>query len=416
MPAHRIDCLVIGAGQAGLGVSRELATRGVEHLVLEQGRIGDSWRSQRWDGFALNSPAWMNRLPGDAAPVDPDGFSSAPEFVLGLERYAFSQRLPVREGVTVRALDRAPAGDGISVATDEGVFEARAAVVASGGARVPRVPAMAAALPGSILQLHTAGYRRAADLPDGAVLVVGGGQSGVQIAEDLLAAGRRVLLATSAAPRVPRRYRGRDSFAWLVDDGYFDERRDQTTPRPNPQISGGAGGHTLSYQELERLGAALVGGVAGLSGARVRFRDDLARNVTFADDASAALRARIDAHIARRGLDAPTPEPDAADEPYPRRALPQGPGELDLRRAGVGTVVWATGFDGATGFVRAPVLGERGQLLNRHGATALPGLFVVGQSWLRTRRSSSIYGVIADAPHVAELVMDRLAERGRVAA
>src|SRR4029453_15352537 len=122
MPAHRIDCLVIGAGQAGLGVSRELATRGVDHLVLEQGRIGDSWRSQRWDSFALNSPGWMNRLPGDAASVDPDGFASAPEFVLGLERYAFSQRLPVREGVTVRALDRAPAGDAISVATDEGVF------------------------------------------------------------------------------------------------------------------------------------------------------------------------------------------------------------------------------------------------------------------------------------------------------
>ena len=416
MPAHRIDCLVIGAGQAGLGVSRELVTRGVEHLVLEQGRIGDSWRSQRWDSFALNSPAWMNRLPGDAAPVDPDGFPSAAQFVLGLERYAFSQRLPVREGVTVRALDRAPAADSISVATDEGVFEARAAVVASGGARVPRVPAMGAALPASVLQLHTAGYRRAADLPDGAVLVVGGGQSGVQIAEDLLVAGRDVFLATSAAPRVPRRYRGRDAFAWLVDDGYFDERRDQTTPRPNPQISGTAGGRTLSYQHLEGLGAVLVGGVAAIDGTRLRLREDLARNVVYADDASTALRARIDAHIARAGIDAPGPDLDPADEAYPRHRLPQGPRELDLRRAGVTTVIWATGFDAATSFVRAPVLGERGKIAHREGATNVPGLFVLGQSWLRTRRSSSIYGVIADAPHVAELVMGRLAERRRLAA
>jgi putative flavoprotein involved in K+ transport len=416
MPAERIDTVVIGAGQAGLGVSRELAGRGVEHVVLEQCRIGETWRSQRWDAFALNSPAWMNRLPGDATPERPDEFSSAPQFVVGLQRYAFRHRLPVRERVAVRSVDRGSTDDWLLVATDEGVLQARSVVVASGGANVPRLPATARSLPGSIFQLHTAAYRNAGELPAGAVLVVGGGQSGVQIAEDLLHAGRRVFLATSTVGRLPRRYRGRDSFAWLVDDGFFDEPRENPTAGPNAQISGAAGGHTLSYQHLERLGAVLLGGVADMSGSRVRLRDDLARNIVFADAASAALRSRIDAHIARSGADAPPADADPADEPYPMHSIPQTPGDLDLRRAGVATVIWATGFDPGTGFVRPPVVGERGHIAQRDGATAVPGLFVIGQPWQRSRRSGTIYGVIADAPHVAGLVARRLEPRRRIAA
>lgn len=415
MPAERIDTLVIGAGQAGLGVSSELVRRGVEHVVLEQGRIGETWRAQRWDAFALNSPAWMNRLPHDAEPVRPDEFPSAPQFAIGLERYAFAQRLPVRQGVAVRSVDRGSTDDSLTVATDEGVLEARAVVVAS-GARVPRVPGMAPALSRSILQLHTADYRSARDLPAGAVLVVGGGQSGVQIAEDLLRSGRDVLLATSAVGRLPRRYRGRDSFAWLVDDGFFDEPRADRTAAANPQISGAAGGHTLSYQHLERHGAVLLGGLAGVAGSRLRLRDDLGVNIRFADAVSDLLRARIDAHIARSGANAPAQEVDPADEPYPIRSIPRTPSELDLRRAGVATVIWATGFDFDTRFVRPPVVGERGEILQRDGATAMPGLFVIGQPWLRSRRSGTVYGVVADAPHVADLVSQHLARRRPVAA
>jgi putative flavoprotein involved in K+ transport len=416
MPVDRIDSLVIGAGQAGLGVSRELVARGFDHLVLEQGRIGETWRSQRWDAFALNSPTWMNLLPGDAAPARPDEFPSAPQFATGLERYAFRHRLPVREGVTVRSVDRGPSDDWLAVATSEGVLHARSVVVASGGARVPRIPAIASPLPGSILQLHTAAYRSAAELPAGAVLVVGGAQSGVQIAEDLLAAGREVFLATSPVGRVPRRYRGRDSFAWLADDGFFDERRTDARPAANPQISGVAGGHTLSYQHLEHLGAVLLGGVADVSGSRVWLRDDLAHNIAFADAVSAEQRARIDAHIARSGADAPPPDADSADEPYPVQSIPQTPRQLDLRHARVGTVIWATGFDADTGFVRLPVVGERGEISQRDGATAVPGLFVIGQQWLRTRRSGTVYGVVADAPHLADLITDRLAPPRRLAA
>jgi putative flavoprotein involved in K+ transport len=416
MPVQHIDSVIIGAGQAGLGVSRELVARGIEHVVLEQDRIGETWRSQRWDGFALNSAAWMNRLPGDGAPVRPDEFPSAPEFVVGLERYAFRHRLPVREGVAVRSVDRGSTDDSLLLATDEGLLQARSVVVASGGASVPRVPPMATALSRSIFQLHTARYRNAGELPAGAVLVVGGGQSGVQIAEDLLHAGRQVFLATSAAGRLPRRYRGRDSFAWLVDEGFFDESRTRATAVPNPQISGRAGGHTLSYQYLERLGAVLLGGVADASGSRVRLRDDLEHNIAFADAVSVALRSRIDAHIARSGIDAPPPDEDSADAPYPMSSIPQARRDLDLRRAGVATVIWATGLDPGTAFVHAPVIGERGRIAQRDGATAVPGLFVTGQPWQRSRRSGTIYGVTADAPHVASLVSRRLEAGRRIAA
>jgi putative flavoprotein involved in K+ transport len=416
MPAQRIDTVVIGAGQAGLGVSRELVERGVEHVVLEQGRVGETWRSQRWDAFALNSPAWMNRLPGDVAPLRPDEFPSAPQFVVGLQRYAFRNRLPVREGVAVRSVGRGSTDDSLLVATDAGVLQARSVVVASGGARVPRVPRLARTLSGSILQLHTAGYRHASALRAGAVLVIGGGQSGVQITEDLLQAGRRVFLATSAVGRLPRCYRGRDSFAWLVDEGFFDEPRAEATAGPNPQISGAAGGHTLSYQHLERLGAVLLGGVADMSGSHVRLRDDLAHNIAFADAASAALRSRIDAHIARSGADAPPADADPADKPYPTHLLPQTRRDLDLRRAGVTSVIWATGFDPGTSFIHAPVVDQRGHISQRDGATAVPGLFVIGQPWQRSRRSGTIYGVTADAPHVAGLVSHRLQARPRIAA
>jgi putative flavoprotein involved in K+ transport len=416
MPIESIDALVIGAGQAGLGVSRELRSRGVEHLVLEQGRIGETWRTQRWDAFALNSPAWMNRLPGDIEPADPDAFPSAHEFVAGLQRYAFRHRLPIRQEVSVGSLDLGSTDDFLSVATDEGLIEARSVVIASGGARVPRMPTIASRLPSRVDQLHTAGYRNADDLPPGAVLVVGGGQSGVQIAEDLLHAGREVLLATSAVGRIPRRYRGRDSFAWLVDDGFFDESRPAASAGANAQISGARGGHTLSYQHLESRGAVLLGGVADISGSRVMLRDDLARNIVYADQASAAVRSRIDAHIARSGADAPPPEADPADEPYPMRSIPTSPRELRLRRFGVATVIWATGFDPTTGYIRPPVIDKRGEIIQRDGATAVPGLFAIGQPWLRSRRSSTVYGGVADAPHVANLVTRRLSARRRIAA
>ena len=258
---------------------------------------------------------------GDAAPADPDGFASASQFVLGLERYAFAQRLPVREGVTVRGVAQS-GEDRLSVATDDGAFEARSVVVASGGSSVRRLPAATSSLSRSVVGLHTADYRTPGALPQGGVLVVGGGQSGVQIAEDLLGAGREVFVATSAVGRLPRRYRGRDSFAWLADDGFFDEPPERAMPGPSPQISGAARGHTLSYQHLRRLGAVLLGGVSDVAGERVAFHDDLARNIAFADAAAMAaaiLKARV-ARADRRGRRrARRRRPKAAESTAPSR-------------------------------------------------------------------------------------------------
>ena len=405
-----IDTVVIGAGQAGLGVSHELAARGVDHVVLERGRIGESWRSQRWDSFMLNSPAWMNVLSGDVAPEHPDGFPTAAEFALDLQRYAFRHRLPVREEVEVQNVVIGAPGAHLRVVTDGDAIEARSVIVASGTSK-PRIPPIALSL--SAFQLHAAGYRNADHLPSGRVLVVGGGQSGVQIADDLLDAGREVLLATSKVGRVPRRYRGRDVFAWLDEEGFFDERRGEVPPNANPQLGAR---HTVSYQQLEDRGAVLLGGLERASGSRVRFRGDLAHHIVFADAVSASLRARIDAHIERAGSDAPPAEDDPADEPYRAGPLPDGSCTLDLRSAGVGAVIWATGFDVATRFLPHDVTAERGALPHHEGATAVPGLFVLGHPWLRTRRSGTISGIAADAPHVADLVVRHLATRRRAAA
>jgi putative flavoprotein involved in K+ transport len=407
--AMHIDTVVIGAGQAGLGISHELAARGVDHVVLERGRIGESWRSQRWDSFTLNSPAWINVMPGDAPPEHPDGFPTAAEFALGLQRYAFRHRLPVREEVEVLDVEIGARGARLRVVTDEDAIEARSVIVASGTSK-PRIPPVALSL--SAFQLHAAGYRNADHLPAGRVLVVGGGQSGIQIADELLDAGRDVLLSTSKAGRVPRRYRGRDVFAWLDEEGFLDERRGDAAAGPNPQLGAA---YTVSYQQLEQRGAVLLGGLERADRSRVQFRGDLGHHIVFADAVSAAIRTRIDAHIERTGTDAPSAEDDPADEPYRAGLLPAGSCTLDLRGAGVSAVIWATGFDAATRFLPHDVTGERGALSHHDGATAVPGLFVLGHPWLRTRRSGTISGIAADAPHVADLVVDHLATRRQAA-
>lgn len=408
MPAERVDTLIVGAGQAGLGVSHALAAAGVDQLVLEQGGIGESWRRLRWDSFRLNTPARLNRLPGGPDPVEPDAFPTASEFIVALERQAFRHRLPVRAGVRVRSVTPDPLSGRFRVQTDEGLIVARSVVAASGAARIPRLPPIADHLPADLHQLHTAHYRRPTALPPGGVLVVGGGQSGLQVAEDLLDAGRRVFVATSRVGRFPRRHRGRDVLAWLSEDGYFDAPRPVGRPPRQPQISGVGGGHTISYQALERRGAMLLGRLRDVNGHRLRFDDDLAANAAFADETSAEIRRRIDTYIAGLGIAIGPGEPDPADEPYAPAALPTGPAELDVRAAGISTVIWATGLRADVRWLPAEALDARGEIAHWEGATPIPGLFVVGQPWLRSRRSAMIAGAAHDGPHVAGLVADHL--------
>ncbi|MCU0477783.1 MAG: NAD(P)/FAD-dependent oxidoreductase [Chloroflexi bacterium] len=414
-----LETIVVGAGQAGLAASWHLARRGMEHVVLEREGIGDTWRTQRWDSFTLNTPAWMNRLPGIEADLGPrDGFPSGTAWVAHLEEYAGHFGLPVRTGIEVIALKRIPDGT-FAVRTrgeDEPIL-ARAVIVASGVQREPRIPGLAADLPREILQLHTAQYRSPGMLPPGAVLVVGAAQSGGQIVEDLLDAGRVVHLATSRVPRVRRRTLGRDTLEWLVPAGFMDlptERVADPAERhaPQPLTSGvGRRGHTLSLQWLEARGARLLGRLRAVDGGRLRFDDDLGANIRFGDETSAQATRNIVEGLAAAGLDGGLPplEDDPADVPHPDPDAVHGPTHLDLADAGISTVIWATGFRPSMAWLPAGLLDERGALRHAGGVTAVPGLCALGFPWLRTRGSGIVYGLGRDADAVVTRLTEHLA-------
>ncbi len=410
--------IVVGAGQAGLAASWHLAQRGIEHVVLERGAIGETWRTQRWDTFRLNTPAWMNHLPGVEDDLGPrDGFPSASAWAGHLEAYAAAFDLPVRTGVEVVRLGRRADGTfELGLAGTGETLRTRAVVVASGVQRVPRIPEMAGALPRDVVQLHTSAYRGPGALPDGAVLVVGAAQSGGQIAEDLLDAGRTVHLATSRVARFRRRNRGRDVFEWLVPAGFMDLPVDRLPDpslqfAPQPIISGvGRHGHTLSLQWLGRRGARLAGRLRAIDGGRLLFDDDLGANIRFGDEQSAMSNRLIAEGLAAAGLQAPPLlEDDAADAPHPDPEAVHGPARLDLVSAGISTVIWATGFRASLEWLPRDLLDDRGSVRHVEGVTQVPGLYALGLPWLRTRGSGIIYGVGRDAATVVDHVTAHLA-------
>jgi putative flavoprotein involved in K+ transport len=407
------EVVVIGAGQAGLAVSWHLLRLGVDHAVLEQGTVGDTWRTGRWDSFRLNTPAWANLLPGETGPRGAPGeFHTRDAWVDHLADYARSNGLPVEEGSPVTHLLRLP--DGSFQVTVGGAvprtMQVRAVVAASGMQRVPRLPSIASRVPPTVRTLHSSSYRNAADLPPGGVLVVGSAQSGCQIAEDLLDGGRRVWLAASPAPRTPRRYRGRDIFDWLLDLGFFAQTlSDLPDARmrwwPQPNISGiGPMGHTLSLQAVERQGAVLTGRLVGFDGDLARFAPDLGASIRMGDTTSVGWRERIDAHIKAADIAAPAPEPDDADQPVLDPEAAVGPPHIDLATEGVGCVIWATGFGPDLGWMGIDLRTERGLPVQADGEAA-PGLWFLGIPWMRSRSSGIILGADRDGAHVA----DRLA-------
>ncbi len=313
------DVIVIGAGQGGLGVSYALAQRSIDHLVLEKGLPGETWRSQRWDSFALNTDNATTNMPGmPFHPDRPDSFELTGLLTDYFDRYVSEMALPVCTGVTVTAVHRQ--GDArFTVVSSAGDFSARALVVASGIQNVPEYPAIADHQPEEINKYHTATYRSPAQLDDGAVMVVGGGQSGCQIAEELAAAGRTVYLATSKVGRVRRYYRGRDMLGWWVENGFFaqgvgDLADSSEQYNRQPMISGTEGGHTVSLQALWRSGARLTGRLRRFDGGVAHFDDDLGDNIALGDTSSRRMRGMIDAYIEGAGIDAPQRECDPADD------------------------------------------------------------------------------------------------------
>jgi putative flavoprotein involved in K+ transport len=400
---HYTDCVVIGAGQAGLAMSRCLTDRGVDHVVLERGRVAERWRSERWDSLRLLTPNWQSRLPGFAYEgPDPDGFMTMPEVVTLFERYAASFAAPVRSGVTVTSLARG--GRGFRLQTTQGPWEARAVVVATGYADRPSVPPVAARVPGGILQLAPPAYRRPSQLPEGGVLVVGASASGIQLADELSAAGREVTLAVGHHTRLPRRYRGHDILWWLDRMGVLSESADQvydveiSREQPSLQLIGDPAFRTLDLPRLRARGVRIVGRLLDFEGDVARFADDLVATTAAADIKLASLLQRIDEFVVGQALEV---EPG---EPFEPACLGFAGAEtsLDLRRARVGTVIWATGFRRDYGWLRVPVVDERDEIRHRGGVTPEPGLYVIGLHFLRRRNSTFIDGVGADAAELSD--------------
>ena len=416
--ATAIDVVVIGAGQAGLAASWHLSHRGIEHVVLERGRVGETWRSERWDSFALNTPNWMNVLPGETHSIEPrDAFLTRDALIDRFDAYAAVHRLPIRTSTSVTAVEPDGRPRRLRVTTGEpdvGTFVARHVIVASGGQGRPRLPSLADAIPTSIRQLHSAAYRAPAGLPDGAVLVVGSGQSGVQIAEDLVAGDRRVYLCTSAVGRLRRRQRGRDSLEWLTENGFYDVTPDQLPdPRmlamPIPQISGvGRLGHTVSLQSLADLGVTLLGRPLAVDGARVALDDSLGGNIAVGDRVSAALNGRVERRLRERGAMPPPLEPDPADAPHPDPLSVHGPSVLDLDVAGISTVLWATGFTPAVAYLHVPVLDDAGNPVHDRGAARVPGVHFLGLRWLTDRKSALLLSAASEAAVAVQRVADDL--------
>jgi putative flavoprotein involved in K+ transport len=400
---RRTEAVVIGGGQAGLATSRCLAQYGIDHVVLERGRVGERWRSERWDSLRLLSPNWHTRLPGFRYDgPDPDGYMQVGELVGLLERYARTIDAPVEPNTTVLRVEAS--GPGYRVTTDRGGFEARSIVIATGHCDVPCVPPVAAGLPGDVVQLVPSRYRRASQLPPGGVLVVGASASGVQLADEIHASGRPVTLAVGRHTRLPRVYRGRDIFWWLDAMGVFDETEDDVfdldlaRSQPSLQLVGRPDRATLDLPVLERRGVRLAGRLAAIEGARVRFADDLVAHTAAADARLARLVQRIDIFAARSGLDVEV----GPREPFTPFLWPApAPTTLDLRQAGIRSIVWATGYRRAYPWLRVPVLDERGEIRHAGGVTAAPGLYVLGLYFLRRRNSSFIDGVGQDAMELA---------------
>jgi putative flavoprotein involved in K+ transport len=404
--AGQVEVVIVGAGQAGLAVSYYLRAFGVEHVVLERDRVGESWRS-RWDSFTLVTPNWMNRLPGYRVAAGAAREFLPRDTVVDLLD-GFARGLPVRTSTEVLSVE---VGDGrYNVVTTEDQMVARAVVVASGGQRRPVIPGLASALPADIHQIHAGHYRNPAALPPGAVLVVGSGQSGMQIVTDLVRGGREVLLATSQVARVPRRYRGRDIHEWSVELGLYDQPTEAVTDpaevaRPHPMLSGAHGGQTLSYQQLARDGVRLLGRLVGADGRTLSFGPELPRNIRHADQAAEQFRHLVDEYVARAAIAAPPPDTDPAERPGP--ASGEGPRTLNARAVRISTIVWCTGFGPDTSWLRVPVLRPDGTVEHARGVTAFPGLYVAGHPWLSNRGSGLLYGVAADAVRVAQhIAMD----------
>ena len=402
--------IVVGAGQAGLSISWHLANRGIGHVVLEKERAGQTWRTERWDSFCLVTPNWQCQLPGfPYRGPDPHGFMLRQEIIDYIDAFIASFDPPLREGLTVHSV-KSNAQGGFTLETSQGHHLADQVVIAVGGYQIPVIPRCAERLPPDIVQIHSAAYRNPDQIPGGAVLVAGSGQSGCQIAEDLHLAGRKVHLCVGDAPRVARRYRGKDVVEWLHLMGYYDlpvhehPLREGVRDKTNHYVTGRDGGRDIDLRQRAREGMELYGRLLNVDGDRLICDDNLAQCLDQADRVSESIKTSIDGFIDKKGIPVST-EPRYRPVWTPPRERP----ELDYRAAGITSVVWCIGFRTDYSWIDLPVFNGRGQPVHVRGVTPMAGVYFLGLPWLYTWGSGRFSGVARDAQYLAEYIKARVA-------
>ncbi len=407
MSARSVDTVVVGAGQAGIAMSEHLGNHGIDHILLEKSRIAEAWRTARWDSLVANGPAWHDRFPG----LEFEGHSAeafVPKEAIAdyMEAYARQIAAPVKCGVAVEKVTKNDGGAGFVVETSDGIYLANHVVAATGPFQKPVVPPMIPVESG-MLQIHSASYRSPGKLPDGAVMVVGAGSSGAQIAEELMDSGRKVYLSVGAHDRPPRSYRGRDFCWWLGVLGKWD----MVTPGPGAEhvtiaVSGANNGRTVDFRRFAASGMTLVGLTRSYSDGRLSFANDLQSNIAAGDANYLALLDEADAYIARNGLDFP-------EEPRARRKWPDPECfrnpilALDLQKEGISAVIWATGFSMDYSWLQVNALDQDGRPSHQRGISTEPGVYFLGLPWQSRRGSSFIWGVWHDAKFIADQIAIR---------
>lgn len=400
----KVDTLVVGAGQAGIAMSEHLTRLDIPHLVLEKQGIAQAWRTGRWDSLVANGPAWHDRFPGQTfADTGPDGFVPKERVADYFAEYAQRFNAPVRCGVEVKSVRRNTGKPGFIIDTSDGLIEARRVVAATGPFQKPIIPPIAAAET-SLVQLHSAHYRNPQQLPEGGVLVVGAGSSGVQIADELNRAGKSVWLSVGPHDRPPRSYRQRDFCWWLGVLGLWDKAASEPgKEHVTIAVSGARGGHTVDFRRLAQEGVNLVGRTRTFNAGEVTFEEDLTENIRRGDENYLSLLDAADAWIDRNGMDLP-PEPQARQMLADPSCMTQPTLSLNLAQAGITSIIWATGYAVDYRWLDVDTFDAAGRPRHQRGVSQEPGVYFLGLPWLSRRGSSFIWGVWHDAKYIADQI------------
>ena len=407
MTIEIVETLVVGGGQAGLAMSEHLSNCRVPHLVLERDRIAERWRSGRWDSLVANGPAWHDRFPTLAfADIAPDAFAPKESVAEYFEKFAKQIQAPIRCGVDVKSVQKNLGRPGFRVETSQGVIEANAVVCATGPFQRPLIPSLVSK-DAPITQFHSADYRNPDQLPEGAVLVVGGGASGVQIADELLRAGRSVYLSVGQHNRPPRAYRGRDYCWWLGVLGKWD----LAAPHPGTEhvaiaVSGAHGGQTVDFRQLAERGMTLFGRTESYKDGVLTFAGDLIANIAAGDANYLSVLDEADAYVAHNGLGLPE-EPQARSVGADPDCVTNPIREMNLAKAGVTSIIWATGYGVDYSWLKADAFDDKGKPKHHRGVSTEPGIYFIGLPWLSRRASSFIYGVWYDARYLADHIANQ---------